>query len=63
MLSVGLIYTAFRLVEEFLRQHPELINVKGSESDLTLLHFAAVRDKLELADFLLKLVSMTIICV
>jgi hypothetical protein len=42
------------LIEEFLRHQPELINLKGGEMNLSLLHFAAVRDKLEVADFLLK---------
>lgn len=50
-----------RLVEEFLRHNPELINLKGSEINLSLLHFAAVRDKLEVADFLLKQVCLSIV--
>lgn len=48
----------FRLVEEFLHHQPELINMNGSEINLSLLHFAAVRDKLEVADFLLKQVCL-----
>ena len=56
-------HICFRLVEEFLRHHPELINSEGSEINLSLLHFAAVRDKLEVADFLLKQVCLSVVMV
>ena len=61
VLNIYNVTVVFRLVEEFLQHHPEHVNLKGSEIDLSLLHFAAVRDNLEVANFLLQQVSHIIL--